>query len=350
MDSVEAVRKFAEKHHDKKPFVRRKLTEVKKVSGGLANYVFRLEFDDHTSVIAKYYAPYLAFDKTIEMSQDRYFVEKAALTLLKEHPWTKTNHDSIVRTPRVLLTDDESFVIVMEDAGSHTKTLLEHLKNNENLIKDEVLITQIAKDLHDFSNYLSTKSGITWETHADVFENKSTLEKIGKYISLFSEEQAKKLNLQNELDKYLKCLQKCFFSFQDPDAAREQGLKRVFSFGDLWPNSILVDTKNLRLWVVDWEVACFETANRDLQQLMANFWVMRQNESLFNANSIDRLMKRLQFEFFGDENKDWRVYSGSNSKETFILWITTLVKEKHWELNDQRAAVLNALKEVDSLN
>lgn len=349
METVEEVRKFVEANKDKEPFKNRTLNQVTILSGGLVNYVFRLEFDDRTSVIVKYYPRFLSSDKTVEMSQSRYFVEKTALTLLNDQPWTRDNPNSLVRTPKVLLTDDDSFVLVMQDAGKNTKTLLEHLKNNEALIKDETLISQIARDIFDFSNYLSFKSGISWETHSNILENRSALQIIGGYVCRFCEEQSKRLNLQTELEPYLKNLRKSFCAFQDLDEVKKQGLERVLSFGDLWPNSILVDSDSKHLWIIDWEMARFESPKRDIQQLIANLWVMKQNESLFNAKSIDNLIKRLQFEFFGDENKDWRLFSDSNGKSTFVLWVTTLVREKHWQLEDQRTSVLNAIREVEQL-
>lgn len=349
METIESVKEYVEANKTKAPFAGRTLKDVKTLSGGLVNFVYRLEFDDGSSVIFKYYPRYLSSDKTVEMSQNRYFVEKISLTLLEQQPWTALNPKSLIRTPKVLLADDANFLLVMEDAGPTSKTLFEHLKNNgDNLIGDDAeKLRQIAKDIHEFCDFISNKSEIRWETHGNELENKPTSQIIGGYVCRFCALEAKRLNLESELEPYLKNINKSFRTFEDADFVKQLGLKKVFVFGDLWPNSILVDTERNFLWVIDWEMARFETPTRDLEQLMANLWVMKQNGELFNAKSIEILMKRLQHEFLGSEENDWREHTWKYGKETFVLWITTLVRERHWRLSDQRSVVLNAIKEVE---
>ena len=347
METIDSVKEFFEANKTKAPFAGKSLKDVKTLSGGLVNYVYRLEFDDGSTVILKYYPRYLSSDKTVEMSQNRYFVEKISLTLLGEQPWTKHNPKSMIRTPKVLLSDDANFVLVMEDAGPASKTLLDHLKNDENLIGEYSKLSQIAKDIHEFCDFVSNKSEIHWETHSNELENRPASQIIGGYVCRFCVHEAKRLNVEHELEGYLKLINTAFRTFEDQELVKQLGLRKVFAFGDLWPNSILVDSERNFLWVIDWEMARFETPTRDLEQLMANLWVMKQNDELFNTKSIETLMKRLQFEFFGDEDKDWREHTWKYGKETFVLWITTLVRERHWRLSDQRAAVLNAVKEVE---
>ena len=342
METVESVRDFVAANKSNPAIGEKSIKNITSLSGGFVNYVYRVEFEDESSVIVKYYPRFFSSDKAIEMSQTRYFIEKNALTLLNDQPWVKSNPNSLIRTPKVLLADDEKYTMVMEDAGSKSRTLLEHFQNDEKLIKDDAMIAQIAKDICQFSEYLSDESGITWETHGELFENRA-VQVVTTYFCHFCVEQAKRLNLEKELEPYLKCVNKVFRPFGDE--SNRDSLKRVFIFGDLWPNSILVDQERNYLWIIDWEMARFETRYRDIQQLMANLWMMKQNEKIFNQKSIEKLMKRLQFEFFGDENNDWRLNSWKYGRELFVLLITTNFRDKHLQL-DHKNVVIKAIKEV----
>ena len=348
METPESVKEYFEANKSKAPFVGKSLAKVDKLSGGLANYVHRLWFEDGSTVILKYFPRFLAFDKSVEMSQNRYFVEKMSLTLLEDQPWLKINPKSVIRTAKVLLADDENFTLIMEDAGVNTKPLMEHLKNNEFLISDRDRLVALAKGVHELSDYLTNRSNITFETHGKELENTRASLLIDDYVGHFCHERAKSLNLETELADYMTYISKAFRPFLDEQAAKEIGLRKVFVFGDFWPNSILVDSDRNLLWVVDWEMARFDIPTRDLEQFIANLWVMRQNKELFSESSIDTIIKQLQIEFFGDEKKDWRT-CWKYSKETFVLWVTTLIKEKHWCIEDQRTAVLNAIKEVQNI-
>jgi hypothetical protein len=86
-----------------------------------------------------------------------------------------------------------------------------------------------------------------------------------------------------------------------------------------------------------------------LEQFTSNLWVMKQNPVLFNANKIDKLIKLLQAEFFQDEHFDWRLNSGLESKNNFIMWTVTLLRETHWEITNPREVIIKALKEINDL-
>ena len=110
---------------------------------------------------------------------------------------------------------------------------------------------------------------------------------------------------------------------------------------------MLVDLEKQTFWVIDWEMSRIDTPTSDLEQLIPNLWVMKQNPEYFNADLIEKLIKRLQFEFFGDENADYRTKCGVNGKTNFILWILALIKEPHWRLNHLKSGVLKALSEIN---
>lgn len=54
--------------------------------------------------------------------------------------------------------------------------------------------------------------------------------------------------------------------FEGPSRKEPSGL-RVFSVGDFWPPSILVDDERNRLGIIDWEFAGFAPPMQDMAQL-----------------------------------------------------------------------------------
>lgn len=116
----------------------------------------------------------------------------------------------------------------------------------------------------------------------------------------------------------------------------------------------MVDVEKSLFWIIDWEVARFETRiHRDLEQFMANLWMMKQNDEIFNKNALERFIKRLQFEYFGKENIDYRLAASGDDlgKSNFILWILSLVQFPNWGLVDVetsgRELIQRALLEIN---
>ena len=73
----------------------------------------------------------------------------------------------------------------------------------------------------------------------------------------------------------------------------------------------------------------------DLEQLMANLWIMKQAAAIFDSCLVERLIRRLQFEHFGNENADYRLHCENATKSNFILWVLSLIKDtRHWELGE----------------
>ncbi|CAF1142307.1 unnamed protein product, partial [Brachionus calyciflorus] len=286
---------------------------------------------DKSSVILKYYPPFLAADKTIPISQERYLVEKEALQFLSSRSWLKKCPNSIVRIPKAIYADDKNFVLLMEDAGENTKTLFNLLLSNSS--PDQNLLDLIPNELNKFLSYLNNESGLTPTTNK-IFQNKSAWDLIEEYIN--------ELNFTaDRLDKRIKpYLERSHEIFK-----RKDDENAVFVFGDLWPNSILIDQEKKLIWIVDWEVARYETKTRDFEQLLANLWVMKQSPK-FDQNKIEKLIRKFQLEFFGNEDSDWRLHCGDFGKCNFILWVTGLLNETHWGIDDNQAVALKALNEI----
>ena len=341
MASIQLVKEYLDTKEDFP--VKAKLIDVKILSGGLANHVYRLLFEDNSSMVLKYYPEFIV-SQNLRMSQNRYFVEKEALRLLSSNI-ELTNH-TIIRVPKLVYSDDKAFILIMQYCGETAIPLFQFLKLNNNLgshesIKRDEMISVIAHELFKFSNFLSNKSEIKHETHDKPFLNEPAQHVLSNFYPELHRSQAKLFQLEKEIMPLI------------DEAEREEEERKkhrendVFVFGDLWPNSILIDQDKKLIWVIDWEMARFETKLRDLDQLMCNFWIMKQNPNVFDYDAIDKIMKRLQFEFFNNENIDWRLKCG---KPRFILWIISLIKEKHWEIDDSKMVVVRALNEIENLS
>ena len=117
MEDIESVKTYIDSQNDW--IFKAKLQEVVKLSGGVSNYVYRIIFQDNTTAVLKYFPNFLAFDRTVQMSQNRYFVEKEVLKILGNH---EELQNSRLRVPKLLYFDDSKYIIIMEDAGQQTKT------------------------------------------------------------------------------------------------------------------------------------------------------------------------------------------------------------------------------------
>ena len=109
----------------------------------------------------------------------------------------------------------------------------------------------------------------------------------------------------------------------------------------------MVDLEKQTFWVIDWEMSRISTPTCDLEKFISNLWLMKQSPEYFNADLIEKLIKRLQFEFFGDENADYRKKCGVNGKSNFILWILAYVKQPNMKVKDLKSGVLKALSEIN---
>jgi thiamine kinase-like enzyme len=341
MTSIKLVKEYLETKHDFP--VKAKLIDVRILSGGLANHVYRLLFDDNSSLVLKHYPEFIV-SQNLRMSQKRYFVEKEALRLLSTNI-ELINH-SMIRVPKLVYSDDNAFILIMQYCGDTAIPLFQFLKLNNNLTshesqKRDEMINTIAHELFKLSDFLSNKSEIRHETHDIPFLNEPALHVLTNFYPSLHRSQAKLFELEKEILPLIHEIE------NEEDDRKKHPENDVFVFGDLWPNSILIDQDKKLIWVIDWEMARFETRLRDLDQLMCNFWIMKQNPKLFDTEVIEKIMKRLQFVFFNDEKIDWRVKCG---KSRFILWIISLIKEKHWEIDDNKEIVLRALNEIENIS
>jgi 5-methylthioribose kinase len=321
------------------------LTKLESLSGGLVNYVYRLYFEsEHLTLILKYFPPYLAMDKSIAFSQQRYFVEKIALEEFGTQKWLKLNEESGVRTPKIFHCDDEKFVLIMQDAGLSAKPLFELLKLGSELTGDT--IKWISKEVKFFEDFITLKANIK----SDTFGKNPIGIILKSYIKNTIKEQAKLADLEKELEGFIAQHDQVFKS---PEFENE---KSYFTFGDFWPNSLLIDQEKRLLWFIDWEAARFERDSfRDVEQFLCNLWIMKQNSNVFDAEKIGNLIYEIEKLYFSTQSSiiDWRSDQNDlkiDRRVKFILWVLILIKEEHWKFENKKQVILSALAEIQKLN
>jgi thiamine kinase-like enzyme len=341
MSSSELVKEYI---HSKEDFpIKSKLLDVNVLSGGMVNHVYRLTFEDNTMIVLKYYPDHLASNSQVKWSQKRYFVEKEALRLLATNEYL-INH-TIIRVPKLIYHDDQGHILVMEYAGRNSISLFEFLKLNnvsgDLSSKRDETIDIIAHELFKFSDFLSNKTDIKHKTHDDPFLNEATCEILDNWMRKTYKLKSIAFEIEKEIEPFIRQSEELEIKRKEnPD-------DDVFVFGDLWPNSILVDQDKKLIWVIDWEMARFETRLSDINQFICNLWIMKQNPFYFDSDGVEKIIRRLQFEFFKDENIDWRIKCG---KSNFIIWVMALVHMEHWQLDDHKKIVLKALREIQELD
>ena len=114
----------------KKLLFKSDVIDVRSVSGGLANFVYRLFFADKTTAVLKYYTTHLAAESEVKLSPHRYFVERRALELIGKEECLK---ECRLSTPKVLFYDDDVYYFIMEDCGENLVTLSYFLKSDYKL-------------------------------------------------------------------------------------------------------------------------------------------------------------------------------------------------------------------------
>jgi hypothetical protein len=110
----------------------------------------------------------------------------------------------------------------------------------------------------------------------------------------------------------------------------------------------MIDVENKRFWCIDWEMARFEIIHRDLEQMLTNLWVMKQDDEFYSPVKCDFLLRRLQYEYFGAEEADWREHCNEDTKCEFVLLTTALLAEDHIKKRSKQI-ILKAIDEVNSV-
>ena len=325
-----------------------KVVDVEKVSGGLANYVYRLVFEDKSTAIFKHYSNQLKAISEAQFSPKRYFIEKSALKILGEEESLK---ECRISTPKLLYADDDMYIIIMQDCGRSLVTLSDFLKkdyelpesmrngkSNEEqnqLIDDMIDLT--AKEIRNFLIKLATEVSIRPETHQDPFSNEPFWDGATHAFGTWLPAMIKGFELEKEFDQIMTGFDG---NIRPPPGDLQ------FVHGDFWPNSMLLDLEKRTIWLLDWEMSRFDTKSKDLSQMCMFLWIFKRTPAVFDTARSARLLKRLHLEYYGDENADWLEKSEPLVKRFFPIGVMFLMAWKDqfgWDLKNPRENILEAI-------
>lgn len=228
------------------------------LQGGNLNDVWRLRGNQRNMII-KHAPPYIASNPDIPLSSDRIDFEARALKLFESAGKLHEVTSEQVRPPQCLLYDPEKSLLVMEDIGS--------VPSIDSWLSDHSDPTPMGSSLGRFIGLLHKKS--LSDAHlAELFNNipiQETRNQVqyqpaADYVhsvtsTIDTDIKTQFKALGNELLTPGKCL----------------------VMGDLWPASILIANKRLRL--IDWEFVHFGRPLQDVGHFAAHCWMQAHTAS-----------------------------------------------------------------------
>eukprot|EP00834_Sanchytrium_tribonematis_P001713 NODE_44_length_33449_cov_1.575742.p13 type:complete len:331 gc:universal NODE_44_length_33449_cov_1.575742:23233-24225(+) len=280
-----------------------------RLKGGAVNYVYRIGLES-TSVILKHYGPTLASNKEFPFSQDRYFVEKEALLKFSSIS-TKD-----FKVPKLLYFKDEDYVIIMEDAGEDSISLMTYFKKNEHHLDMDNIDTKII-------NFLLKLNSIDVKRLSPIFKNTLARQTVSTFYK----------NLQIYVEKS-KSESLLHYSGSKMPAIPASP---VIIFGDLWPNSLHINLKSKTIWIIDWEFARFGSAFEDVSQFIANIWLMEQKYKEYEIERVRDFRNSFIQKYLN------LVGSGSQSDAVrFLVYVVLLVHLPSWDFNSPQKIIEDA--------
>ncbi|KAJ3366071.1 hypothetical protein GGF32_007571 [Allomyces javanicus] len=286
------------------PALKKRVADVDLLSGGFANYVWRVvlasgaDSVQHgepvpaegyaaipptaTTVILKYFAPQMRTNEDFDLPQDRAVHEHNALVVAAAR---KTPSMSSAKIPWAVPTPYHfsmtQYALIMEDVGTPKAMLmLEYFKSPRP--RDQ--LAALADAIIAFTRAVPT-AGATKDMNPDMtalFDDSlepSFQRTIAKCEPLGADAQT----WANRIEAALK-----------HPRARSGRI-----FGDLWPNSILLDNADAprRITVLDWECSRLGHPDQDFTQYLANLVAMRagtrQTPGIFDAGAVDAMIDLL---------------------------------------------------------
>ncbi|TFK70427.1 hypothetical protein BDN72DRAFT_887951 [Pluteus cervinus] len=262
------------------PFATDDPSKVVALSGGFANFTFRLHlstpFKGHHTAILKHAKPYVKIDSSIAFSVKRQVFEAEALRNVRK----LLPADSFVTVPEVFLFDEQAHAIFMEDSGEGSMTLKEYVRQGR-LQSAEVAkhigasLARFISLLHDWKSvekqklFAENELGKTVKIQTTYGLLPSTLSPEGQAgLEAF---QVRPIKLS--ADEY-KAIQEITDRQSQAMAAADQNIV----MGDFWTGNILLKFQSdeiARLFVVDWEASSLGIPGVELGQFCAEVDLLR---------------------------------------------------------------------------
>lgn len=319
-----------------KPSKIESLCSARLLSGGVTNQVYRCVLPNNTAsvipdiFILKYYPPF-AGSRSIPFCQDRYFVEKEALTQVYSISSLTT-----VKVPRIYFADDENKVLLIEDIGERCVSLMAYLSRASNL-PTLISPTQVATRL---SNFLQCLYRVELGGLSSLFENKAAYTVLNAYFVDGFQQRLKNLGISEEFTEWIEASQPWVVPAVHP----------VLTFGDLWPNSVYISDDGSTIWLIDWELSRFGTIINDLRQMVSNLYLMEQaiKSDVFSIDVVKEFRKELVDRLAASPE---RPLLGKQELVPVLEYIAGIMTNQFWGYDGEAAACVlrNASKEVGAL-
>ena len=225
------------------------------LEGGNLNHVWRIRSDSGMTYILKYAPPYVASVPEIALDDSRIEFEGRILRALRSRSEFSQMEAFGVRPPEILGQDSSRHFLLMEDVGIGNN-LLQAMQTTDDRVE----------------SYAGRLGAYIAELHAQTYKNIWFAER-------FANLPVQQTRMQVQ---YNGCLEFCRRG-RVPDTekigsrCRELGQKfnsigKCLIMGDLWPYSILMGFKEIRL--IDWELTHFGRPAQDVAHLAAHLWMM----------------------------------------------------------------------------
>ncbi|KAI8814820.1 kinase-like domain-containing protein [Cladochytrium replicatum] len=300
------------------------------LSGGLANFVYRVSFDHGPSVILKHYAPFLAKQSSFPLPRTRFDIEAGALSWAGQ---TFVNHGRI-RVPKLYHSHGEPhYVIIMEDAGNELVSLLDYFRAN----RDSAEVESLAETLVSF---LSTVHSYTPQNMADPdrFRNENGHSIIkGYYYGTFADALGRYPGDVQEALSGARALVAKYKSEEEP--------RTCLLMGDFWPNSVYLG-KDAQIWILDWEMMRYGRGFFEVVQMCANLYLMEKS-SVFDGSAVTRFRKTLVSHYMANMNV--RVVEADGAQ--FMAFLLAIIGNSVWNIHGDEAAkiIVDAARNMNFL-
>lgn len=296
MKTIEQVSEYIERRYPS-----RSVKYIVKLSGGYVNHVYRVVFNNLSTLILKHFSTELSSNSFVPIGQERYFVEKKALNLFSH-------------TPRLYYADDSLYTLEMEDIGESVMSFLDLLRNPiDNNIQS--IISELLLFLEEIKG---TKAD-------DVFRNPSAFDILNNYVVPQYSETLSKFRIPSPPE-----VSATPFNISEGD---------VVTFGDLWPNSIFISPDFKSFWLLDWEMCRLAPNHSDVIQLLSNLWIM-SHSSEFHQPSV-----LLCYNFIVSAYSELYADFYTLSKKEIFISVVRLIDFPHWKLSDPEKVLNGAISQ-----
>ena len=232
----------------------------KPLSGGLMNYVWRIQGKPGTSpnsLVAKWALPFVASSPDVQLDPNRIFIEAKAMTVFSPGGEMASIATDSVRLPALYAVDHRHHMILMEDVCQcpDLETWLRDLDDfTEGQSLGRLLGDFIGK-VHRISAHIP---GLKEEFNNSKIQRTRLHVLYGNTLNY-----ARRASLSDAE----------FLSKRAIDFGKRLQLPgKTLIMGDLWPRSIIVSDNNLR--IIDWELAHYGRPAQDIGHFAAHLWML----------------------------------------------------------------------------